>query len=91
MNECSCGQSTNPNGLCDGFGDNICREIIHENESHRQGFLLQNKIWLYNLVNIQMARYPVRQKQLGVLFWNSRILSPFFTIINNLNKWNIIF
>ena len=38
MNECSCGQSTNPNGLCDGFGDNICQEIIHENESHRQGF-----------------------------------------------------
>ena len=44
MNECSCGQSTNPNGLCDGFGDNICKEIIHENEPHRQGFLLQNKI-----------------------------------------------
>ena len=26
MDECSCGQSTNPNGLCDGFGDNICQE-----------------------------------------------------------------
>ena len=78
MNECNCGQSTNPNGLCDGFGDNICQEIIHENGSHRQVSLLQNKIWLYSLINIQMALYPVSQKQLDVLFWNSRILSPFF-------------
>ena len=77
MNECSCGQSTNPNGLCDGFGDNICQEIIHENESHRQGFW-HKKICLYNLINIQMAIYPVRQKQLVVLFWNSRILSLLF-------------
>lgn len=35
MNECNCGQSTNPNGLCDGFGDNICQEIIYLNENHK--------------------------------------------------------
>ncbi len=32
MNECNCGQSTNPYGFCDGFGDNICQDIIYKNE-----------------------------------------------------------
>ena len=43
MNECSCGQSTNPNGLCDGFGDNICQETIYVNESLKSSSLLEKK------------------------------------------------
>ena len=43
MNECSCGQSTNPNGLCDGFGDNICQETIYVNESLKWSSLLEKK------------------------------------------------
>jgi len=26
MNECTCGQSSNLTGVCDGFGDHICKE-----------------------------------------------------------------
>ena len=43
MNECSCGQSTNPNGLCDSFGENICQETIYVNESLKSSSLLAKK------------------------------------------------
>ena len=46
MNECNCGQSTNPNGLCDGFGDNICQEIIFLNQQHKQTYSLKDKTQL---------------------------------------------
>ena len=26
MDECTCGQSSNLTGLCDGYGDNICKD-----------------------------------------------------------------
>jgi hypothetical protein len=26
MNECSCGQTSNNEGICDGFGEYICKE-----------------------------------------------------------------
>ena len=55
MNECNCGQSTNPNGLCDGFGDNICQEIIHENESHRQVLCYKTK---YDFITLLIFRWP---------------------------------
>ena len=56
MNECNCGQSTNPNGLGDGFGDNICQEIIYLNENHKQSYSFKYRIKLSKLVKYSDAQ-----------------------------------